>query len=78
MKDFSQKSSKELAAELENQMPEIKSWAWGWRRFGNVSGVYPAQKVYELAKLVLAQQREIQQLKAELQEVRRALMDRER
>jgi len=76
MSDPNQKSSKELAAVLGESMPEIKIAFTSW--LANPSTRYPAQKIYEIAELVLAQQREIEQLKAELKEVQRELMNRER
>ena len=70
MSDASQKSSEELAAELQKLMPVIKSSGSGWRPFGNIHAVKPTQYLFRVAKLVLAQQQEIEQLKAELEELK--------
>ena len=74
MNDTSEKSSEELADELQNEMPKIKSRGSGWGMLLNGHGIYPTQKLYLVAQLVLAQQQEIEQLKAELDELKKRVM----
>jgi len=78
MSEPNQKFSKELAAALEQNVPVMRRMCSGWRKFLNGYVQYPNQTVYEVAELVLAQQREIEQLKAELKEVQRKLVNSER
>jgi len=66
------KSSEELAAELEKMMPRIHSGGHGWRMLWiDGTTIYANQRIYEVAQLVLAQQQEIRQLKAELDELKK-------
>ena len=74
MNDLSNKSSEELAAELRESIPDIMRYGTlDWRKFlkGGLDDVYTAQKLYLVSQLVLAQQREIEQLKAELEELKK-------
>ena len=73
MSNPTQKTSEELAIEMEKQMPKIKSARRGWGaiKTGNAYGGYATEKLYELAELVLAQQQDIEQLKTELEELKR-------
>ena len=71
MSSTTQKSSEELAIEIEKQMPTIKSMFSGWGALRNVNAIFATQKLYELAELVLVQQQDIKQLKAELEELKR-------
>ena len=71
MNETSQKSSEELAAELEKLMPEAKSAVYGWRHiFPEFKAITSAKVLWPIAQLVLAQQQEIRQLKAELEELK--------
>ena len=68
MNDTSEKSSEELAAQVRKLMPKLESCAKGWRVF---LGHPPATEIMiQVAQLVLAQQQEIEQLKAELEELK--------
>ena len=71
MNDLSNKSSEELAAELRKKMPILKSRGFGWRGFLNLYTVDTDKNVCLVSQLVLAQQREIEQLKAELDELKK-------
>ena len=71
MSDPTQKSTEELAAELKKLMPQIKSRGSGWGMFLNGYATYTTRKLYQVAQLVLAQQEEIEQLKAELRELKK-------
>ena len=70
MSDLPQKSSEELAAELLELMPSIKMRAFGLGIFLNSYAYRTTRYIYQVAELVLAQQREIEQLKAELEELK--------
>ena len=70
MNDLPQKSSEELAAELLELMPRLRSLGYGWRALFWTDGHPTAQVLYPIAQLVLAQQQEIEQLKAELEELK--------
>ena len=71
MSDFSQKPSEELAAELLELMPKLKSTAYGWGAIlHEFQAGTTAKFLWQVANLVLAQQQEIEQLKAELDELK--------
>jgi hypothetical protein len=71
MNDTSQKSSEELAAELEKLMPKAKSAVYGWRSIlYEFQAGANAKVLWPIAQLVLAQQQEIKQLKDELEELK--------
>jgi len=71
MSDLPQKSSDELAAELLNLMPKLKSTTAGWRFFVHeFQAGMTAKHLLLVAQLILAQQQEIEQLKAELKELK--------
>ena len=69
MNDTPQKSTEELAAELEKLMPELESYGSGWRKWANYAP-FQTQVLTKFAQLVLAQQQEIKQLKAELEDLK--------
>ena len=73
MNDLSNKSSKELAAELQESMPEMKSYVFDWYfdPYAMKRARYAIKKLYHVSQLVLAQQQEIEQLKAELDELKK-------
>ncbi len=71
MNDLSQKSSEELAQELQNLMPKLKSLGSGWRSFLFLEGAPTAEILLYVANIVLAQQKKIEQLKAELKELKK-------
>jgi len=72
MSDASQKSSEELAAELLELMPKLKSAAHGWRSvLHEFQSGTTAKILWQVAQLILAQQQEIEQLKAELNELKK-------
>jgi hypothetical protein len=73
MYEPSQQSSKEQAVALEKAMPELWHRGAGWKALINVNGIYPTQKVHQVAELVLSQQRDIEQLKTQLEETRAEL-----
>ena len=54
---------------MEKTIPEIKKAYGSW--LANPYTKYPMQKIHELVELVLAQQQDIKQLKAELEELKR-------
>ena len=71
MSDPTQKSSEELAAELLELMPKLKSAVYGWRAISyKFQASLAAKTLWHTAQLVLAQQQEIEQLKAELRELK--------
>ena len=70
MSDLPQKSSEELAAELHKLMPKLKSLINGWRAILYAEAQPVSKIVYQIGQLVLAQQQEIEQLKAELEELK--------
>ena len=71
MSDLPQKSSKELAAELLELMPKLKSNTAWWKGFTHIAQIEATSKhLLLIANLVLAQQQEIEQLKAELEELK--------
>ena len=73
MNDLSNKSSKELAAELQESMPELKGYGFFWffDPYAIRKSQYAVKKLYHVSQLVLAQQQEIEQLKAELDELKK-------
>ena len=72
MSNPTQQSSEELAREMETEMPKLKSAYSGWRAFTtNAYGSDATRGVYQLAELVLAQQQDIKQLKADMEELKR-------
>ena len=73
MNDLSDKSSKELMAEIqETIMPKVKMWTGiGWSRLFRPMYADCFRQLYHVSHLVLAQQREIEQLKAELEELKK-------
>ena len=71
MSDLPQKSSEELAAELLELMPKAKSAVDGWRSIlHEFQASTNAKVLWHIAQLTLAQQQEIEQLKAELKELK--------
>ena len=71
MSDTTQKSSEELAAELEKLMPKVRSNTAWWKCFIHITQIEATSKhLWLVAQLVLAQQEEIKQLKAELDELK--------
>ena len=68
-----QKTSKELATAIEKKMWSLWHAGAGWTAIFNIYAITPLQRLYQVAELVLAQQRDIEQLKAELEEVKRKL-----
>ncbi|MCL2624790.1 MAG: hypothetical protein FWD31_14095 [Planctomycetaceae bacterium] len=71
MSDLSQKSSKELAAELLELMPKLKrnNSPW-WIFLHEIQAGTTAKILLHVANFALAQQQEIEQLKAELEELK--------
>ena len=67
MSDLPQKSSEELAAELLKLMPEAKMAERVWKFWGHPP---LAKIVIKTAHLILSQQQEIEQLNAELKELK--------
>jgi len=71
MSDLPQKSSEELAAELLELMPKVKSNTSEWKLFFHeFQSSATSKHLMLVAQLVLAQQQEIEQLKAELKELK--------
>ncbi len=70
MKDAPQKTSEELAVEVQRLMPTLKSVSTSW--WGLIFRLDDPtfRMLYPVAQLVLAQQEEIEQLKAEINELK--------
>jgi len=71
MSDPTQKSTEELVAELKKVMSKLKSCISGWRAFLFHQAQDISTIVHPITQLVLAQQEEIEQLKAELRELKK-------